>query len=343
MKKQKKNHQSNKNNQDISLNNKSKWNNGKSNDKSNDKKTKNNKRDTKHNKHNKEDKHNKENALRLRVSSGIYKNAGIEVGTTSIPVRERVKQSVFSTIGLDKFKDANILDLFAGSGNLGIEALSNEATFCTFIDNNYDAIASIRSNLDKIGLKYMTSLSNATNADNFVNTAINQTKISINNSNSNIKKSTYPGSSNEEYLDFKTSSIRDLLNQFSHTNSDSYTNTSTKGKETGPSSKKSIISENNLSKETNLNQKIFVIKEETTKFIQRSNIHYDIIFIDPPYYFTSINHIAKIIDKNLHKKSVLVYFKSKDTNINFEKLNTSLKLSDQKKYGITVVDFIVKK
>lgn len=83
--------------------------------------------------------------MQLRISAGKYKNKRLRVAPATKPVRERVKLAVFSILD-DKIKNANVLDLFAGSGNLGLEALSRGAKKCTFIDNDYDAIKSIKEN-----------------------------------------------------------------------------------------------------------------------------------------------------------------------------------------------------
>lgn len=83
----------------------------------------------------------------MRVISGIYKGKNIEGfnidGTR--PTMDRVKESMFASIQ-SYIKDAVVLDLFAGSGNLGIEALSNGASKCYFIDHNKIAVNTINKN-----------------------------------------------------------------------------------------------------------------------------------------------------------------------------------------------------
>ena len=89
----------------------------------------------------------------MRVISGLYKGKNIDgfdiEGTR--PTQDRVKESLFGSIQ-DYIEDSIVLDLFAGSGNLGIEALSNYAKECYFVDNNKIAINTIKSNLNKIGI-----------------------------------------------------------------------------------------------------------------------------------------------------------------------------------------------
>lgn len=87
----------------------------------------------------------------MRVISGKYKGKKIEgydiEGTR--PTQDRVKESLFAIIQND-LRDATILDLFAGSGNLGIEALSNGARLAYFVDNNSKCIEVLNKNLNGI-------------------------------------------------------------------------------------------------------------------------------------------------------------------------------------------------
>lgn len=87
----------------------------------------------------------------MRVISGKYKGKKIEgydiEGTR--PTQDRVKESLFAMIQNDLI-DATVLDLFAGSGNLGIEALSNGATIVYFVDNNSKCIEILNKNLKSI-------------------------------------------------------------------------------------------------------------------------------------------------------------------------------------------------
>lgn len=87
----------------------------------------------------------------MRVISGKYKKInldGFNIDGTR-PTMDRVKESMFAMIQND-IKDSIVLDLFAGSGGLGIEALSMGAKICYFIDNNPIAINTINNNLKKI-------------------------------------------------------------------------------------------------------------------------------------------------------------------------------------------------
>lgn len=87
----------------------------------------------------------------MKVISGIYKGINIDgfniKGTR--PTMDRVKESMFAIIQ-NNIKDATVLDLFSGSGSLGIEALSNGAKICYFVDNNKIAINIINKNTNNI-------------------------------------------------------------------------------------------------------------------------------------------------------------------------------------------------
>ena len=90
----------------------------------------------------------------MRVISGILKGRkiyGYDIEGTR-PTMDRVKESVFGSIQ-DYIKDAMVLDLFAGSGNLGIEAISNGCKYCYFVDNNIKCIDIINKNINNFNIK----------------------------------------------------------------------------------------------------------------------------------------------------------------------------------------------
>src|SRR5262245_431794 len=69
------------------------------------------------------------------------------------PTSERVREAVFTSLGsLGAVDGATVLDLFAGTGALGIEALSRGAAHATFVDDDPAAVAAIRANLSATGL-----------------------------------------------------------------------------------------------------------------------------------------------------------------------------------------------
>ena len=89
----------------------------------------------------------------MRVISGNLKGRNIKgfniEGTR--PTMDRVKMSIFGSIQ-NYIKDSIVLDLFAGSGNLGIEAISNGCKYCYFIDNNKNCIKCINENLTNFNI-----------------------------------------------------------------------------------------------------------------------------------------------------------------------------------------------
>lgn len=90
----------------------------------------------------------------MKVISGTLKGRNIQGynidGTR--PTMDRVKESLFATIQND-IKNAIVLDLFAGSGQLGIEAISNGANTCYFIDNNKEVIKILTQNISNLNIK----------------------------------------------------------------------------------------------------------------------------------------------------------------------------------------------
>ena len=90
----------------------------------------------------------------MRVISGKYR--GLEIKGYNIdgtrPTMDRVKESLFGSIQ-SYVKNSTCLDLFAGSGALGIEALSEGADKCYFVDNNKIAINTLKENLERLKVK----------------------------------------------------------------------------------------------------------------------------------------------------------------------------------------------
>ena len=87
----------------------------------------------------------------MRVISGKYKGKrlqGFDIEGTR-PTMDRVKESLFGMIQ-EKIKDSICLDLFAGSGSLGIEALSNGASQCYFVDCHKEISKILKQNLSGI-------------------------------------------------------------------------------------------------------------------------------------------------------------------------------------------------
>jgi 16S rRNA (guanine966-N2)-methyltransferase len=74
-------------------------------------------------------------------------------GHATRPTSDRAREATFNALGsLGVIEDATVLDLFAGSGAMGIEALSRDAAHATFVDNDDRARQAIRANLEKTKL-----------------------------------------------------------------------------------------------------------------------------------------------------------------------------------------------
>ncbi len=91
----------------------------------------------------------------MRVISGIAGGRRLEApkgDETVRPTTDRVKEALFSIINFD-IPAANVLDLFSGSGQLGIEALSRGAKFATFVDSDFSSCELTKKNLAACGLQ----------------------------------------------------------------------------------------------------------------------------------------------------------------------------------------------
>ena len=91
----------------------------------------------------------------MRVISGIYKGKnllGFDIDGTR-PTMDRIKESMFAMIQ-DYIEDSICLDLFAGSGSLGIEAISNGAKTTYFVDNGIEVLKVLKNNLKGIKEEY---------------------------------------------------------------------------------------------------------------------------------------------------------------------------------------------
>lgn len=89
----------------------------------------------------------------MRVVSGKARGRKLlsVPGDTTRPILDRVKTALFDIIR-PWIAESSVLDLFAGSGGVGIEALSQGARHCTFLDLEPKAVATVRANLEATGL-----------------------------------------------------------------------------------------------------------------------------------------------------------------------------------------------
>jgi 16S rRNA (guanine966-N2)-methyltransferase len=93
----------------------------------------------------------------MRIVAGKFKGREIigPASTATRPTSDRVRESLFNILahGVDGFsiEEARVMDLFAGTGALGLEALSRGAKFCQFVEENAEARGIIRKNADAYG------------------------------------------------------------------------------------------------------------------------------------------------------------------------------------------------
>ncbi len=93
------------------------------------------------------------------------------------PTTDRVKEAMFSIIQFE-LEGSQVLDLFAGSGQLGIEALSRGAGYATFVDSARESIDCIKVNLQKTGLKENTCVVQ-TDAFSFLRTSSDKFDVAL--------------------------------------------------------------------------------------------------------------------------------------------------------------------
>lgn len=91
----------------------------------------------------------------MRVVAGDLRGRRIEapISDATRPTTDKVRQAVFNALGsLDVVDGARVLDLFAGTGAMGIEALSRGATHCVFVERDRDALVILKKNIAALGL-----------------------------------------------------------------------------------------------------------------------------------------------------------------------------------------------
>lgn len=90
----------------------------------------------------------------MRIVAGALKGRRLVApkGRGVRPTLEMVREAVFDVLG-PRVAGARVLDLFAGSGAMGIEALSRGAARCTFVERDRDALRALRANVQALGLE----------------------------------------------------------------------------------------------------------------------------------------------------------------------------------------------
>lgn len=97
----------------------------------------------------------------MRVVAGDLRGRRIEAPTSDAtrPTTDKVREAVFNALGsLDVVDGARVLDLFAGTGAMGIEALSRGAAHCVFVERDRDALVVLKKNIATLGLSDRTTV-----------------------------------------------------------------------------------------------------------------------------------------------------------------------------------------
>jgi 16S rRNA (guanine(966)-N(2))-methyltransferase RsmD len=87
----------------------------------------------------------------MRVIAGEYRSRALQApkGMTTRPTSDRLRETLFNVLAL-RVEGSRFVDLYAGSGAVGIEAISRGAEFCWFAENAPAALAAIRTNLSRL-------------------------------------------------------------------------------------------------------------------------------------------------------------------------------------------------
>src|SRR3990170_1990950 len=107
----------------------------------------------------------------MRVIAGVARGVPLVAprDRRTRPITDRVKETMFGILG-ERIPGARVLDLYAGSGAVGIEALSRGASHATFVERGREALAALRTNLDRTGLAGMARVVDA-DVERFLATA----------------------------------------------------------------------------------------------------------------------------------------------------------------------------
>jgi len=91
----------------------------------------------------------------VRIIAGAWRGRRIDApaGTATRPTSDRAREGLFSmlTSRIGSFEGLHVADLFAGTGALGLEALSRGAAHCTFVEKDRAALDAIRRNVERLG------------------------------------------------------------------------------------------------------------------------------------------------------------------------------------------------
>ena len=115
----------------------------------------------------------------MRVTAGTARGINLTVprGHATRPITDRVKETLFGILG-DRVPDARVLDLYAGSGAIGIEALSRGASSADFVERDRSALEALRGNLQRTRLETDATV-HATDVERFLSTAAGPWDIAV--------------------------------------------------------------------------------------------------------------------------------------------------------------------
>lgn len=99
----------------------------------------------------------------MRVVGGEFRGRGLATPRSSAirPTTDRTREAVFNVLAhryADRLEGGRVLDLFAGTGALGLEALSRGASYCLFIEESAEGRGLVRQNIETLGLQGRTKL-----------------------------------------------------------------------------------------------------------------------------------------------------------------------------------------
>ena len=95
----------------------------------------------------------------MRINSGRFKYRKLEIPESARPTTEKVREAVFSML-IGRVEGATVLDLFAGSGSLGLEALSRGAEFCVFNEGDRKNYKILKNNITNCKAEEISSIYN---------------------------------------------------------------------------------------------------------------------------------------------------------------------------------------
>ncbi len=97
----------------------------------------------------------------IRITGGENRSRLLETPNTTLtkPTMDKVRAAVFNALG-DAVRNARVLDLFAGSGSYGFEALSRGAKEATFVDSSFEAIKAVKKNATNLNRENVEILNN---------------------------------------------------------------------------------------------------------------------------------------------------------------------------------------